>query len=473
MPRVGYRLTDKKEKRFDMEKLGVRLREKNIELVRIDLSQSLEEQGPFDIIVHKVTDVLGRAEGGHTKDQLYAKNFADFTRNHPECILVDPLENVIKLMSRYEQYRRVQQMDLSSPGYEVFVPTFVALGTKDVEENSKILKDACMDFPFMTKPLVSQGESLSHEMAIIFNKEGMKDIRPPCVAQSFINHNAVLYKVYVVGDEQFVCERPSLKNLTAGDDKTIFFHSSEVSTPNSSHYLNEMDESEMVNFPVKPNITKLKELGQQIRSQLQLGLFGVDVIIECGTNRYAIIDINLFPGYKEIHGFFDSFERYILQLLESKKADKSIAENKRGQCSDSSITISHNNHKRLKVQDAPPDSEDSRQTIITDNNSRMSAMSMDSSSQNGHKDLLLNDRTLISNVNNNNNNGNNNNLKEKNIHQNSYQRSSSATIVGSHGGAAAASITNISNSNNKNVNNRNSSNSVQAADSIPAVNGFT
>lgn len=53
-------------------------------------------------------------------------------------------------------------------------------------------------------------------MAIIFNKQGLKDIRPPCVAQSFINHNAVLYKVYVVGDEQFVCERPSLKNLTAG-----------------------------------------------------------------------------------------------------------------------------------------------------------------------------------------------------------------------------------------------------------------
>lgn len=59
-------------------------------------------------------------------------------------------------------------------------------------------------------------------MAIIFNEEGLKDVRPPCVAQSFISHNAVLYKVFVVGDEQFICERPSLKNLTAGG-KFLFF----------------------------------------------------------------------------------------------------------------------------------------------------------------------------------------------------------------------------------------------------------
>ncbi len=33
------------------------------------------------------------------------------------------------------------------------------------------------------------------QMAIIFNTEDLKDVKPPCVLQSFINHNAVLYKV--------------------------------------------------------------------------------------------------------------------------------------------------------------------------------------------------------------------------------------------------------------------------------------
>jgi hypothetical protein len=50
-------------------------------------------------------------------------------------------------------------------------------------------------------------------MAVIFSEKGVQDCHPPCVAQSFINHNAVLYKIYVVGDEYIVTERPSLKNF--------------------------------------------------------------------------------------------------------------------------------------------------------------------------------------------------------------------------------------------------------------------
>ena len=34
-------------------------------------------------------------------------------------------------------------------------------------------------------------------MSIIFNEEGLQDLRSPCVCQEFINHNAVLYKVNI------------------------------------------------------------------------------------------------------------------------------------------------------------------------------------------------------------------------------------------------------------------------------------
>lgn len=54
------------------------------------------------------------------------------------------------------------------------------------------------------------------QMAIIFSEEDLQDIQPPCVIQSFINHNAVLYKVFVVGDSYTVVERPSLKNFPPG-----------------------------------------------------------------------------------------------------------------------------------------------------------------------------------------------------------------------------------------------------------------
>lgn len=53
-------------------------------------------------------------------------------------------------------------------------------------------------------------------MSLIFNEEGLKDVVPPCVAQKFINHNAVLYKLFTIGNKYFMSERPSLKNFNAG-----------------------------------------------------------------------------------------------------------------------------------------------------------------------------------------------------------------------------------------------------------------
>ncbi len=53
-------------------------------------------------------------------------------------------------------------------------------------------------------------------MSIVFHDGGLKDIASPCVAQKLIPHNAVLYKVFIIGDHISIVERPSLKNFKAG-----------------------------------------------------------------------------------------------------------------------------------------------------------------------------------------------------------------------------------------------------------------
>lgn len=53
-------------------------------------------------------------------------------------------------------------------------------------------------------------------MVIIFNEAGLVDVQPPCVAQSFVNHNARLFKVFIIGHHRYVVRRPSIKNLYAG-----------------------------------------------------------------------------------------------------------------------------------------------------------------------------------------------------------------------------------------------------------------
>lgn len=54
-------------------------------------------------------------------------------------------------------------------------------------------------------------------MSIIFNEAGLKDINPPCVAQTFINHNARLFKLFIIKDKYSVISRPSIKNFQTDD----------------------------------------------------------------------------------------------------------------------------------------------------------------------------------------------------------------------------------------------------------------
>lgn len=77
----------------------------------------------------------------------------------------------------------------------------------------------------------------SHQMSIIFSEEHLKDINPPCVAQSFINHGAILYKILVVGCKQFIIQRPSLKNLYPGSEcnDLCWTHNLHLSTIYHSH----------------------------------------------------------------------------------------------------------------------------------------------------------------------------------------------------------------------------------------------
>ncbi len=82
----------------------------------------------------------------------------------------------------------------------------------DVWKILQATKHCLLSLIAVCKPSVAHGSD-AHQMAIVFNEEGVADCRPPCVAQSFINHNAVLYKIYTVGDDFNVSERPSLKNF--------------------------------------------------------------------------------------------------------------------------------------------------------------------------------------------------------------------------------------------------------------------
>ena len=46
----------------------------------------------------------------------------------------------------------------------------------------------------------------------------------------------------------------------------------------------------------RPSERMFRELAHSIQAKIKLNLFGIDVVVEDGTGRIGVVDINAFPG---------------------------------------------------------------------------------------------------------------------------------------------------------------------------------
>lgn len=222
------------------------------------------------------------------------KNIQDYLARNSSIIVIDPLPNVYQLLDRYKCYTLIQK--LHQQKFNVFIPNFCEITEHEPDKIKVQLEKANVSYPFICKPIVGHG-TLAHDMLIVFNEKSLKDCKPPSVAQSFVNHNGVLYKIFVVGDAIHICERPSLKNFNASEGQdTIFFDSTLISKVGGKNSLTVLDPEDEKKEKIPPDTEVLKRVGQDLREVFGLDLFGVDIVIESTTGRYAVIDVNSFPG---------------------------------------------------------------------------------------------------------------------------------------------------------------------------------
>ncbi|BES99604.1 Inositol 1, 3, 4-trisphosphate 5/6-kinase [Nesidiocoris tenuis] len=313
---IGYWMSEKKSQKLNWSEFSKVCRKHGFELVKLNLNACLEDQGPFTVIIHKLTDIIASAVRNDIKAIKMLQHVENYIKSNPEVVIIDPVENVRKLLDRYRTYGVINDSDLHK--IDVFTPPFVDLTSNDPAVNLETLKRSGVCFPFVCKPLVANGTDC-HKMAIVFNEKGLKDCSPPCVAHSFVNHNAVLYKLFIVGNEYHIAERPSLKNFYPDPDrKTIHFDSHDVSKPDSSSSLSVMDDVETTEENQNVDPEKLKQIVSILHEELGMNLLGVDVVVENTTGRHAIIDINPYPGYDGYPDFFESLMRCIKNCIEHK-----------------------------------------------------------------------------------------------------------------------------------------------------------
>ncbi|XP_063287298.1 inositol-tetrakisphosphate 1-kinase-like [Pelobates fuscus] len=313
--RIGVCVNDKKKRKLNFHVFEELCKSRGYDVTDVDLSLPLSNQGPFDLIIHKLSDLLVEA-GQDLKSHYLVQQLQVYLDTHPYTILLDPLPALHTLLDRFESYHLLRSLESRNNGIcSVFSPPCVELVSKHCDIVS--LVRAHLTFPIICKTRIAHGPR-SHQMSLIFNEGGLNEVTPPCLLQSFINHNATLYKVFVVGSEHFVVRRPSLRNFPLGetDEKTIFFNSHEVSKAESCSHLSQAMPCPEVH---PPPAAIVKKVVQSLQEALGMSLFGVDVIVDTQSGRCAVIDVNAFPGYEGVPEFFQALLSHVEKLFEDPK----------------------------------------------------------------------------------------------------------------------------------------------------------
>ena len=319
--RVGICIAESKRNKLELpSSISELCKSKNIVLIDVNLDEPLEGQGPFDVILHKILEF--RNEDAPKGDE-YFKKFVSFINLHREIKVIDPVSTGAKLVDRFLTMASVKKCEFRSSevGRAVFVPKFCYLDSSCNNKDSikTMLTKNKICFPLIIKHFMaaSLGKE-AHEMSIIFGEKGLFDIKTPCFVQQFHNHSGYMLKIYTVGDKYYICKRPSIKNLTAGEFPTVYFNSSSISkrgkwSPLHNSICQNSPNVELINNdPSLMENDVVVELLKRLKHEFEFTLLGIDIIVDEETGDYGVIDVNYFPGYD---GVRDQFRSDLVDLL--------------------------------------------------------------------------------------------------------------------------------------------------------------
>lgn len=285
--RIGYALAPKKQSSFIQQSLITLCQSRGIELIQIDPSIPISNQGPFDCVIQKL----------YGEDWEF--NLHQFSLQNPKIPIIDKPISIKRLHNRISMLQAVSELEMPKTRPETFgIPSQVV-----VYDANALLHFDALRFPVIAKPLVADGSAKSHKMSLVYHKAGLLKLRPPLVLQEFVNHGGVIFKIFVVGDFVKCVRRKSLPDVSeeemVGDceGSMTFSQVSNLTEKNRKEMMGSegLEEAEM------PPVGFVTEIARGLRRVMGLSLFNFDMIRDVKVgNHYFIIDINYFPGYAKM-----------------------------------------------------------------------------------------------------------------------------------------------------------------------------
>lgn len=310
MIKLGLCIPSRKKSRIRLpERIEDLCIKANIKVIEIDINKNLESQGPFDVLLHKIVDYFNIYSQSDAQEKI--NKLINYASKHKQMKVIDDFSLCLKITKRNYIVELLKSCKFTLNGIKVFTPKtlFIDSPVEPLEISEQIRNDN-MKFPVLRKPSSACLDQSSHNMALIFNHEGVTDITSPCLLQEFCNHEGVYYKVFVVGSKFHICENPSIKNIDASYNNrpTMFFNARNISKIGQPFQprLHENDPNlrKWLTCDEKPNMLDtdvIEEIIERLQDISGCSLFKFDVLIESETGNYALIDFNQFPSYEGIN----------------------------------------------------------------------------------------------------------------------------------------------------------------------------
>lgn len=287
--KVGYYFPHLRKK-LETGKQGAFVTNPKVSYMPIELRAPIEHLGNFDVIVHKVTDLM---LSGLPEDQEGLDNLRAYLRNNPKVLLLDPLEGLEITNSRREFLTRFNEITI---------------------ENTKIRGPRVYNQDDITYPCIVKTNTAcqvkgSHLMGLTKTEKGLskviKSITGDIIITEWVKHLGGVFKIYVLGDEFQITPRDSF------------------SLDNSDYVIFDSAKPIPDNLRLLPPVESLNEriisvLNQRLREFTGLGLLSYDLLIEETTGDYIIVDLNYFPGYYTFPDYKNAMNRYIISRFRSQ-----------------------------------------------------------------------------------------------------------------------------------------------------------
>ncbi|KAL4448397.1 hypothetical protein ABPG75_005616 [Micractinium tetrahymenae] len=135
----------------------------------------------------------------------------------PPVCLMDPAESLQPIMDRAQLIPHLEQAALAvrQRAIPMRAPASLLLSRFDAAGTPRQLAAAGVGLPCIVKPQAACGVAEAHQMAFVLHSSGFDDLEVPlpAVAQEYVDHGGVVWKVYVAGGQVFWAQRKSTPDL--------------------------------------------------------------------------------------------------------------------------------------------------------------------------------------------------------------------------------------------------------------------